>query len=126
MTRFIRLVTALSLTGALAATTIVACGGRPGSPGDMPAPAPRPDPMSPEAPGAVPVNPDPALTPHDAGPAMSPGPITRATVRAMPSPEFASRGSTLDAGAPPDTYQPPLPPIPDGGVSLDSRALEPK
>ncbi len=125
MTRMIRLFTALSLTGALTATTIVACGGRPGSPGDMPAPAPRPDPLGPE-PSTVPASPDPTLTPHDAGPAMSPGPITRATVRAVPSPELASSGSTLDAGAPPDSYQPPLPPIPDGGVVLDSRALEPK
>jgi hypothetical protein len=123
MTRMLRIVTALSLAGALAATTVVACGGRPGSPGDMPAPAPRPDPMDPAAPSPVPVNPDPTLTPHDAGPAMSPGPIS--TVRAVPSPEFASAGATQDAGTP-DSYTPPLPPIPDAGVPLDARGLEPK
>ena len=117
MTRMIQLVSAVSLTGALAAAAIGACGG---APGELPPVAPRPDPMSPGSPGAT--RHVPLLAPSDGGPALSPGPVS---VRVVPTPEFASAGPTVDAGADPDSYEPPLPPIPDGGVPIDGHG-EPK
>jgi hypothetical protein len=121
-----RLATALSLSGGLAAATVIACGGRPGSPAEAPPLAPRPDPAGPGA-QPLPANPDPTLTPDDAGPALSPGPVSSVpTVRAVPSPQFApdTGAAAQDAGVS-DSYEPPLPPIPDGGVPIDSR-LEPR
>jgi hypothetical protein len=49
-------------------------------------------------------------------------------VRELPSPQFSpvTGQAAHDAGVGnPDSYAPPLPPIPDGGVPSDSR-LEPR
>jgi hypothetical protein len=108
MTRFTQLASLLAVTGALAGSAVVACGGHPGSPGEMPPAAPRP--------------------------ALTPGPVSLTIV---PVPELAAArygaaidpptaGPPGDAGVPPaDSYTPPLPPLPDGGVPTDSR-LEPR
>ncbi|MEO7735606.1 MAG: hypothetical protein ABIY55_31920 [Kofleriaceae bacterium] len=121
MTRMTHLLSALSLTGVLAAATIAACGGRPGAPGEMPPVAPRPDPIG--EPGAPPALPAPSELPGDAGVSVRPGPVS---VRSVPSPEFApvTGQAAHDAGTS-DGYAPPLPPLPDGGVPVDSQ-LEPR
>jgi hypothetical protein len=162
MTRLTHLFTALALSGVLVGAAIAACGVRPGTPGEMPPLAPRPerlDPMAIPVPSAL----DPGEGSTDALDAgkLSPGPVTSLGAPAVfrvaepqqagsgrdagastPGPGDAG-GGTVDAGAggadagPPspttpapidasviDSYTPPLPPIPDGGIPADSR-MEP-
>lgn len=123
MTRFTSLFTTLTLSAALAA-----CGGRPASPSEMPPLAPHPD----LTPSAVPVRGAAAGTPIDAGAHMSPGPVTAAELSSMAVPASQPVGNAADAGAAPgsprdaagpDSYTPPLPPIPDGGVPVDGRMV---
>lgn len=128
MTRLTCLITACALTGALVCTAgavLVACGARPGSPGELPPMAPRPgtgDPTATPVPGAH----GPAALRADAGVSMAPGPVSARAASVVPMPEFAPVvGVSLDAGAPSDSYSPPLPPIPDSSVPADSR-LEPR
>ncbi|HEU4728847.1 MAG TPA: hypothetical protein VFT22_13180 [Kofleriaceae bacterium] len=134
MTRLTRLVTACALTGVLvgsAGAAMVACGGRPGSPGELPPMAPRPgagDPTATPLPGPR----RPAALLVDAGAPISPGPVSPGPVSrargasVVPTPEFAPVvGVALDAGPPSDSYSPPLPPLPDSSVPADSR-LEPR
>jgi hypothetical protein len=142
MSRMIKLLAPLSLAAALAGATFAACGARPGSPGEMPPVAPRPAPADPSgapgpgSPGGMP-NPEVGsgalgpTNPHgnDAGSA-APGPIS---VRTLPTPTLSAEayGNVSNNQPPPrdaavgDSYAPPLPPIPDGGVPLDSR-VEPR
>jgi hypothetical protein len=121
MTRYTRLVSALSLSGALVAASIAACGGRQGSPGELPPVAPRPDPIG--EPGSQPVRATPSALPSDGGVSVRPGPVS---VTAVPTPRFSPvvGEAAKDAGTS-DGYAPPLPPIPDGGVPTDGR-LDPR
>jgi hypothetical protein len=141
MSRLTHVLTVFALTGALAGATVAACGARPGAPGEMPPTAPRPGPTDPSG-APTPSTPGGGLGPtvpaglgrtiDDAGTPnpLSPGPVS---VRTLPTPEFAATAYGMvsgqqtpprDAGAS-DSYAPPLPPIPDGGVPVDSR-LEPR
>jgi hypothetical protein len=121
MTRMTQLLSALSLTGVLAGATIAACGGRPGSPGELPPVAPRPDPVG--EPGSQPLPASPVTMPGEAGVSVRPGPVT---ITWVPSPTFAPvvGEAAKDAGTS-DGYEPPLPPLPDGGIPTDSR-LDPR
>jgi hypothetical protein len=134
MTRLIQFATASVLTLAVTGVTsaaISACGGRPGSPGELPPMAPRPGPADPTAlpiRGVLaPATPSgitaPASGPIDAG---QPGPVSAVSpARVVPRPVFAPVvGEALDAGTS-DGYSPPLPPLPDGGGPADSR-MEPR
>ena len=131
MTRLSRLVISLGLTGGLGAAIIAACGSHPGSPGEMPPVAPRPEPADPSArpmPGAL-GTPSGTL---DAGTTRAPGataPLAAVTpASVMPVPEYAPIvGEGLDAGpsdGASDGYSPPMVPLPDGNLPADSR-LEP-
>jgi hypothetical protein len=112
MTRFTRFVTACALTGALVGAAVAACGGRPGSPGELPPMAPHPGKADPTA---LPL-------PRVVRPTATAG-------SSIPVPEFSPVvGEVLDAGvtdAGDDAYSPPLPPLADSGVPADSR-LEPR
>jgi hypothetical protein len=122
MTRLTRFATACALTGILTGAAIAACGGLPGSPGELPPMAPRPGKADPTA---MPVPRDPlfdAGRPRSKG-RLSPGPVSMVT--SLPVPECAPVvGEALDAGTS-DGYSPPLPPLPDGGLPADGR-LEPR
>jgi hypothetical protein len=142
MSRFIRLLAPLTITGALVSATFFACGARPGAPGEMPPMAPRPAPAdpsgAPSAPGGMP-NPSngsgglgPTSTRGDGSAAPAPGPIS---VREIPTPTLSpsaeAYGNASKNQPPPrdagtgDAYAPPLPPIPDASVPLDGR-IEPR
>ena len=124
MTRLTRFAIACGLTAAVTAVTGMAasaCGGRTGSPGELPPMAPRPgqpDPTALPVPRVLP--PARATASTDAPPISA---VTPASV--VPTPVFAPVvGQPLDAGTS-DSYSLPLPPLPDGGVPADSR-LEPR
>jgi len=117
MTRFTSLCSALVFTGGVAALSVAACAGRPGSPGELSPAAPRPDttPLAAPAAGAEVSGagqgfPDAGV---DALPGL-PAPTTmRVSVATVPTPEFSpSATAPRDAGDA-DGYSPPLPPIPD-------------
>lgn len=144
MSRMINLLAPLSLTAALVGATFAACGARPGSPSEMPPVAPRPVPADPSgapdpgSPGGMPnpevgsgaLGPTNAHAPDAGSAAPAPGPIS---VREMPTPTLAAEAyGNVSGNQPPprdaavgDSYAPPLPPIPDGGVPLDGR-VEPR
>jgi hypothetical protein len=120
MTRFTSLCSALVLTGGVVATAVVACAGRPGSPGEMAPAAPRPDttPLAAPVPGAAAS--DTASSAHvlpdagvDALPRAAASSMQSVSVAVVPTPEFSpSVTAPRDAGDA-DGYSPPLPPIPD-------------
>ena len=126
MTRLTSLFAALALTGGVVAATVSACAGHPGSPGEMPPIAPRPDNDLPTT-GPGPALEDPARAralPPDAGISLSdrqPASQLAAVVRDPPSqppPDPApASGAPADAGTP-DSYTPPLPPIPDAKLPV--------
>jgi hypothetical protein len=132
MSRMINLLAPLSLIAAILGATFAACGARPGSPSEMPPVAPRPSPADPSgAPGSPGGMPNPTVHGDDAGSAApAPGPIS---VRRWPTPLMAAEayGNASSNQPPPrdagtgDSYSPPLPPIPDSSVPLDSR-VEPR
>jgi len=132
MSRLTHLLVVLGLSGTLAGATIAACG-HPGSPGELPV-APRPTPVDPNGAPQTPTA-TPALAPVDAGPTVTKSALR---TRELPTPDFAPTHASAsepsgtvvgtkgpyDAGTG-DGYSPPLPPIPDGSVPIDSR-VEPK
>lgn len=130
MSRMIKLLAPLGLTAAILGATFAACGARPGSPSEMPPVAPRPTPADPSgAPGSPGGMPNPTEHGTDAGGA-APGPIS---VRTLPTPTVAAEAyGNASSNQPPqrdagtgDSYAPPLPPIPDSAVLVDSR-VEPR
>lgn len=150
MSRLAHLFTALTLTCAMAAAIVAACGAPPLMPREAPPLAPRPERLDPTV-VPVPTATDPGESPSDAGPvtpgasaAFSPAawqlaaaqPFQRApdaspadagggaadAPRPVPPPTTPSPPPPADAS--PDAYAQPLPPIPDGNLPADSR-LEP-
>lgn len=136
MSRLTHLFAILGLSSLLAGATIAAC--HSGSPGELPPVAPRPAPLDPSgSPNGAPRVPTP-----DGGAAVgdpsAPVSSREVRVRELPTPDFAPAaysagepaGKVVGTKAPYDAgtgdgYTPPLPPIPDGGVPIDSR-VEPK
>ncbi len=149
MSRTSHVFAVFAISGALAGATVAACGARPGSAGELPPTAPRPAPIDPSgAPaaggptghGLGPTTAGSGDSPRDGGPnALSPGPVSSRLQR-MPMPAYGGARYTIDepdpegvvgnqlprdAGATSDGYTPPMQPLPDGGVPIDSR-LEPR
>ena len=142
MTRWTQLFTTLGLAGAIVASAIAACGSKPGSPSapsEMPPLAPRPDLGDP---GTVPIVPS-GKTVSEAPRSMQP--IAQAAAAAQPASQpignaadagvggQPSPGGQVDGGTPlpgspadagrADSNMPSLPPLPDGGVPVDSRLV---
>lgn len=151
MSRTHHIFAVFAIGGALAGGALAACAARPGSAGEMPPTAPRPVPLDPSgapAPaglgnhelghGLGPTTTGSGGMTDDAGNPTnptSPGPVSAARRTGVPTyvaylddpAPTGVVGSQVprDAGASPDGYEPPMQPLPDGGVPVDSR-LEPR
>ena len=114
MTRLTHLLSTLTIAAVCGGAAIAACGSRTPSPSEMPALAPQPDTVRPNA---MPMN--GAVSSNEV--AVQPSPVYQGASEGQPADQ--PTGATLDAGTS-DSGGAPLPPLRDGSVPADSR-MEP-
>jgi len=126
MTRFTSLFSALVLGSAVAGAAVAACGGRPGAPAEMPKSAPPPDltPTAAPIPGTGGADSSALLDAGVPGPGPAvPGSLRMRTVAfSIAALDVASSGGAPRDAGDPDSYTPPLPPVPDAKLPIDANA----